>query len=105
MIEGVLLFQVMDPAVVTYSKHTDTKDQGTNEFINEINDYLMKLESNNEFKQLIIIAAPKLLGALKKQLNSSIQKCITYELNKNIAKLNADEIRSHLPKYLALPDL
>jgi len=89
----------------TYSKHTDTKDQGTKEFINEINDYLLKLESKNEFKQLIIIAAPKLLGALKKQLNSGLQKRITYELNKNIAKLNADEIRSHLPKYLALTNL
>ena len=89
----------------TYSKHTDTKDQGTKEFINEINDYLLRLEANNEFKQLIIIAAPKLLGKLKKQLSSGLQKRITYELNKNITKLNADEIRSHLPKYLALPDL
>ena len=65
----------------------------------------MRLETNNEFKQLIIIAAPKLLGALKKQLNSGIQKRITYELNKNIVKLNADEIRKHLPKYLARIDL
>ena len=89
----------------SYSKHTNTKDQGTKEFIKEINDYLMKLETNNEFKQLIIIAAPKLLGALKKQLNSGLQKRITYELNKNIAKLNADEIRMHLPKYLARTDL
>jgi protein required for attachment to host cells len=89
----------------SYSKHTDVKDQGTKEFINEINDCLMRLESNNEFKQLIIIAAPKLLGALKKQLNSGLQKRITYELNKNIAKLNADEIRLHLPKYLARTDL
>jgi protein required for attachment to host cells len=89
----------------TYSKRTDIKDQGTKEFINEINDYLMKLKVNNEFKQLIIIAAPKLLGALKKQLNSGLQKCITYELNKNIVKLNTDEIRSHLPKYLARTDL
>ncbi|MBT8113578.1 MAG: host attachment protein, partial [Gammaproteobacteria bacterium] len=88
-----------------YSKHSDVKDQGTKEFINEINDCLMRLEANNEFKQLIIIAAPKLLGALKKQLNSGLQKRITYELNKNIVKLNADEIRSHLPKYLALTDL
>ena len=89
----------------SYSKHTDVKDQGTKEFINEINDCLMRLETNNEFKQLIIIAAPKLLGALKKQLNSSLQKRITYDLNKNIAKLNADEIRMRLPKYLARTDL
>jgi len=89
----------------SYSKHTDVKDQGTKEFINEINDCLMRLETNNEFKQLIIIAAPRLLGALKKQLNSGLQKRITYELNKNIAKLNADEIRTHLPKYLARTDL
>jgi protein required for attachment to host cells len=89
----------------SYSKHTDTKEQGTKEFVNEINDYLIRLEAKNEFKQLIIIAAPKMLGVLKKQLNSSVKKHIIYELNKNIAKLNADEIRSHLPKFLAIPEL
>ena len=88
-----------------YSKHTDTKDQGIKEFVKEINEYLTKLEAKNEFKQLIIIAAPKLLGALKKKLNGSIKNNIIYELNKNITKLSADEIRTHLPKFLARPDL
>ena len=50
-------------------------------------------------------AGLKLLGTLKKQLNSSIKKLITYELNKNLAKLSAAQIRSYLPKYLTQPKL
>ena len=87
------------------SKHVDPKEHEIKQFAKEINEFLKNLESKNGFDQLIIIAAPKLLGTLKKQLNSSIKKLITYELNKNIAKLSAAQIRSYLPKYLTQPKL
>jgi len=83
------------------SKHVDPKEHEIKQFAKEINEYLKNSEANHEFDQLIIIAAPKLLGTLKNQLNSSIQKLITYELKKNIAKLSAAEIRKYLPKYLS----
>ena len=83
-----------------FSKHVDPKEYEIKQFVKEINKYLKILESNNDFDQLIIIAAPKLLGTLKKELDSNIKKLITYELNKNITKLSAAEIRTYLPKYL-----
>ena len=87
------------------SKSEDPKEHEIKLFVNEIDEYLRSLKKKNDLNQLILIAAPKLLGLLKKQLSSSIQEHITYELNKNIAKKNADEIRKYLPKYLANPDL
>ena len=87
------------------SNHVDPKEHEINQFVKEINEYLMNSEANKEFDQLIIIAAPKLFGALKKQLNSNIKKLITYELKKNITKLSAAEIRNHLPKRLSQPKL
>ena len=87
------------------SKSEDPKEHEIKLFVNEINEYLHSLEKKNDLNQLILIAAPKLLGLLKKHLSSSIQEHITYELNKNIAKMNADEIRMYLPKYLANPNI
>ncbi len=86
------------------SKRVDPKEHGIKQFVKEISEYLKNSEANNEFDQLIIIAAPKLLGTLKKQLNNSIRKLIIYELNKNIAKLSTAEIREYLPKYLNQPN-
>ena len=87
------------------SKSEDPKEHEIKLFVSEIDEYLRSLKKKNDLHQLILIAAPKLLGRLKKQLSSSIQEHITYELNKNIAKKNAEEIRKHLPKYLANPQL
>ncbi len=87
------------------SDEGDRKKQEVNRFVNEINEYLNTLEKNNDFNRLIVIAAPKLMGILKKQLSDNVQKHITYELNKNIAKLTAVEIRKFLPKYLVNPNL
>ena len=87
------------------SNHVDPKEFEIKQFAKEINDYLKVSDANNDFDQLIIIAAPKLLGELKKQLNRSIRKLITHELNKNIAKLSAGEIRAYLPKYLVKSSL
>ncbi len=87
------------------SKSEDPKEHETKLFVNEIDHYLNSLKSKNDLNQLILIAAPKLLGMLKKQLSSNIQENITYVLNKNIAKMTAEDIRNHLPKYLANPNL
>lgn len=87
------------------SSHEEPKEYEIKKFVKEINEYLKNSEANKEFNQLIIIAAPKLLGTLKKQLNSNIKKLITYELKKNITKLSAAEIRNYLPKHLTQPNL
>lgn len=88
-----------------FSKRVDPKEHEINQFAKEISEYLKNSEANNEFDQLIIVAAPKLLGTLKKEFNNNILKLITYELKKNIAKLSTAEIRKFLPKYLTQPNL
>ena len=54
------------------SKREEPKEHEIKQFVKEISEYLKNSEANNEFDQLIIIAAPKLLGTLKKQLNKLI---------------------------------
>ena len=89
----------------SFVNNEDPKEHEIKQFVKEISEYLKISLENNEFERLIIVAGPKLLGALKKQLNNNLQKSIVFELKKNIAKLSADEIRKHLPKYLNHPNL
>lgn len=88
-----------------FARSEDPKEHGFKLFVKEVSVYLKSSKSNNEFDQLIIIAGPKLLGALKKTLDNNIKKLITYELEKNIVKLSEAEIRECLPKYLNHPHL
>ncbi len=98
-------FSSHGPGRRALSKQVDPKEHEMKQFVKEISEFLKSSQENNEFDQLIIIAAPKLLGTLKKQLSNSIRRLIIYELKKNIAKLSVTEIRKYLPKYLTQPNL
>ena len=51
----------------------------------------------NKFRQFALVAAPSFLGELRSQMSAQTKKLACYELDKNLAHLKADEIRSHLP--------
>lgn len=51
----------------------------------------------NKFHRLILIAAPRFLGLLRKEVSNDLAKHICFELDKDLTKLRADEIRNHLP--------
>ncbi len=76
------------------------KQQESIYFARRIADHLDGAYSKQKYKHLIIVAAPGLLGILRKQLAANIVKHIVLELDKNLAQLNASEIRKHLPKRL-----
>ena len=78
----------------------DVKEHEIVEFANELCKYLEEALNAQKFRQLIVIAPPHFLGHLRKKMNSNVAKLITLEIDKDIVKLDADEIRSHLPTYL-----
>ena len=69
-------------------------------FVKQISDRLDKAREEGELDQLIIIAAPALLGMMRKQLSPTTAALVTLEMDKNITLLNAKEIRQHLPTEL-----
>ena len=76
------------------------KQQESINFARCIANHLNGAYSNQKYEHLIIVAAPGLLGILRKQLAANIAKHIVLELDKNLAQLKASEIRKHLPERL-----
>lgn len=79
---------------------TDPKHTEAINFSREISQYLEDARNKQAYEHLIVIAAPSFLGLLRENLTSDTAKHITLELDKNLVKHSADEIRGHLPKVL-----
>jgi protein required for attachment to host cells len=69
-------------------------------FVKQIADRLDRAREARQLEQLIIVAAPALLGMIRKQLSSTTAALVTLEMDKNITLLNTKEIRQHLPPEL-----
>jgi protein required for attachment to host cells len=70
------------------------------EFAKQISKHLDQARSSNQFKQLLIVAAPAFLGTLRNHLTDQTKKLVSIEMDKNLTQQKAEEIRGHLPEYL-----
>ncbi len=83
-----------------YEDETSPREQEEINFARDLANKLDAARKANKFKQLILVAAPGFLGNLRSKLNPQIQNMVSFELAKNLAHLNADDIRQHLPERL-----
>jgi len=75
---------------------TDTKKHESQLFANQIVDRIIAAKHRNEFSQLILIAAPRFLGTLRKSLAAS-QATLTYlSINKDVVGQDTDVIEKLL---------
>ena len=84
----------------SYEGETDAKDYENVGFARRIAGFLDDARKSAKFKQLIIVAAPSLLGNLRSGLNDQTRKLVSLELDKNLSQLTPVEIRKHMPEYL-----
>ncbi|MFT6407240.1 MAG: protein required for attachment to host cells [Arenicella sp.] len=70
------------------------------QFAKEIASTLNKAQQQNEFTNLILVAAPKFLGTLRKEIGGEVKKLVCFELDKDLTKLKISQIREHLPTHL-----
>ena len=78
----------------------DIKQQQSIRFASDIVKQLQQSRKTNPFSSLILTAPPSFLGTLRKKLDGNLRDCISYELDKKLTHLSADDIRHHLPKIL-----
>ena len=79
---------------------TEPKRQEQIYFAKRIAERLEQGRTKGDYGNLIIVAAPTLLGLLRDHLSSSTSKLVAHQLDKNLARLNARDIRGHLPERL-----
>ena len=77
----------MEPA------HT-RRDKELMVFVEQISDYLSTHQ--DDYDDLIIISPPRLLGLLRKQLDKTVSRKVTQEIDKDMVKFTPDDIEKHI---------
>lgn len=67
-------------------------------FAKEVGRYLGQARHEHRYDELVIIAPPKFLGTLRKELDKEVQKLVVEELPKDLAWLNARELERYFAK-------
>jgi len=79
---------------------TPAKEVEGRRFAAQIASTLDTARQDGRFDRLGIVAAPAFLGLLRQELSSPLQSLVVLELDKDLTRLGAEEIRSHLPERL-----
>jgi len=64
-------------------------------FAREVGRYLDRARLDHRFDQLVLVAPPKFLGALRKELDKEVEKLVADELPKDLAGLTARELEHY----------
>lgn len=74
--------------------HTDAHEYEEFRFVSQVSGFL---DSHvNDFDQLVVAAAPKALGTLRKKLSGNVQKKVRAELNKDFTNVPLHEVQGQL---------
>jgi protein required for attachment to host cells len=68
----------------------------TEVFVRQLGEYLDKARNDHRYEALHVVAPPKLLGQLRKELGKEVQKLVEEELPKDLSWLNTREIEQRL---------
>ena len=85
----------------TFGSRTSPKKHELTEFAKVVGDYVNCARTANEFANLLLIAEPSFLGALRSKLSKESTEKIVFELNKNLTHKSPEGISQHLPKRYA----
>lgn len=69
------------------------------QFAGQVAAELNRAAHAHEFKRLIVVAPPKVLGELRREFSPETQKKIAAEVNKDLTKHSIPEIEKLLPGY------
>lgn len=71
-------------------------------FAAEIATILDQRLNNKEFQQLVVIAAPKMLGDLRAALGENIRKLVIAELDKDLSKLTIQDLARRVGEVIKI---
>ena len=71
-------------------------EHATELFAKRVSDYLDKARNDHRYDRLHVVAPPKFLGQLRKELGKEVQKLVTEELPKDLSWLSSRELEAKL---------
>jgi protein required for attachment to host cells len=81
--------------VTDTSEPTDALEHSTDLFSKRVGEYLEKARTQRKYDRLYLVAPPKFLGKLRKNLGREVEKLVTDELDKDLYRANARELERY----------
>jgi protein required for attachment to host cells len=81
---------------------TGVKEESLRKFVKEMTGLLEKAHLNNRFDQLVILAAPTVLGVIRKNLTDGLTRAVVKEIPKDVIGQGMDNIQTQLKRAFEL---
>lgn len=79
-------------------EETSAQEHATELFAKRVGEYLDKARTERRYDELVIVAPPKFLGALRGELGKEVEKLVVDELPKDLSWLNERELERYFAK-------
>ncbi len=79
-----------------YGGDEETRQHEVDQFAQSVVARLSQAQQAKAFTQLVLIAAPKFLGQLRQHLTPQLSACIHRDLNKDLVRMDVNDIMAHL---------
>ena len=75
---------------------TDWHELEKERFADDLAEILYKRAHRGAFKEIVLIAAPDTLGALRNVLHPEVSRCVVEEIPKNLTNMPIDKMEKHI---------
>ena len=76
------------------SPEESVRDHELQNFAGDISQYLSKAYTAGQFKQLVLIAEPTILGFVRRKLSAPLKRALSFEVPKNPADFDVERLKS-----------
>jgi protein required for attachment to host cells len=81
---------------------TGVKEEGRRRFVKEIVTRLEAAHRRGDFNRLVLLAAPAVLGVIRKTYSKELQKSVAKEIPKDVIGQDVEKIRAQLVRSFEL---
>ncbi len=81
---------------------TGVKEEGRRRFVKEMVDLLEAAHLKGVFNQLVVLAAPAVLGVIRKTLTGNLVRIVVKEIPKDVIGQDMDKIQAQLQRAIEL---
>jgi len=82
--------------------HMGAKQEPRRRFVKELVERLEKAHLHGDFEQLVLVAAPAVLGVIRKTLPTDLEKSVVKEIPKDVIGQSVEKIQLQLERAFAL---
>jgi protein required for attachment to host cells len=86
------------PGGNTWEPRVGAVEHSSELFAKRVGDFLDRARQEKRYDQLVLVAPPKFLGALRQELHKEVEKLVADELPKDLSGFSAPELEAYFAK-------